>query len=201
MINDVTKEIFKRFDSELFVETGLFRAQTAVIVRSWFRKLKIIEIEINPEYCNYGEELFKYDENMSIYQSDSKIFLRDKIDIFEKYNSPVFYLDAHWDPNQWPLRDEIKYISALRNPIIIIDDFKTPGPDGKPSPDHGYDSYNGQDCDTEYILDLIKPKTDCVFYAKEPTIDGQGCGIVFINRKHKELKEKLSGIDLIMERI
>ena len=74
-------------------------------------------------------------------------------------------------------------------------------PDGTPSPRHGYDSYNGQDCDMDYIVDLVKPKTDAVYYAKEPTVDGQGCGIIFINRNHDEIKKIIDCDNLIVEHL
>tara|TARA_Y100000593_G_C4245520_1_gene304450 strand:- start:330 stop:935 length:606 start_codon:yes stop_codon:yes gene_type:complete len=201
MINDVSKQIIKNFNSELFVETGLFRGSTAVVVRSWFKDLKIVEIEINPVYCGYGKSIFRNDKNTTIVNADSKSYLSSQIMNFSQYNNPVFYLDAHWDPANWPLRGEIESISRLDKPIIIIDDFKTPNSDGTISDRHGYDSYMGQDCDKEYVADLIKPYTDCIFYAKEPTVDGQGCGIIFINRNHDEIAKLVNMDDFISEKL
>jgi hypothetical protein len=201
MINDVAKQIIKNFNSEMFIETGFFRGSTAVVVRSWFKDLKIREIEINPTYCTYGNSIFRNDRNTKIINSDSKNYLLNNIDDFRDYKNPVFYLDAHWDPANWPLRSEIENISRLESPIIIIDDFKTPNPDGTPSSRHGYDSYLGQDCDKDYILDLIKPHTDSIFYAKEPTIDGQGCGIIFINKNYNQISELLNMDDFISEKL
>ena len=85
--------------------------------------------------------------------------------------------------------------------MIIIDDFKTPNPDGTISDKHGFDSYLGQDCDKDYILDLIKPHTDCIFYAKEPTIDGQGCGIIFINKNYHEIVKLIDTNNFISEKL
>tara|TARA_R110000824_G_scaffold324562_2_gene511543 strand:+ start:4674 stop:5279 length:606 start_codon:yes stop_codon:yes gene_type:complete len=201
MINDVAKDIIEAFNSEIFIETGFFRASTAVIIRSWFPKLPIFEVEINPEFYRYGVNLFENDENITIVNSESKEFLKNNINMFKEYSNPVFYLDAHWDPNNWPLRGEVEYISTLPSPIILIDDFKTPGPDGMPSPNHGYDSYNGHDCGKEYIEDLIKPVTDCIYYARKPNIDGQGSGIIFVNREYEEIKNIISDLDLIVEKL
>ena len=199
MINDVAKQIIKNFQSDLFVETGFFRGSTTTVVRSWFKDLKIIEIEINPLYCEYGRKIFKNDPNTTIIQSDSKSYLKNNINLFKDNNNPVFYLDAHWNPKAWPLRGEIENICKLESPIIIIDDFKTPNEDGTISSRH--DSYDGKDCDKDYILDLIKPHTDSMFYAKDPTVDGQGCGIIFIKRDLKEIKELIDMKDFIVEKI
>ena len=201
MINDVAKQIIDVFNTDLFVETGFFRGSTTAVVRSWFKDLSILEVEINPLYCQYGKQIFRNDPNTEIVLSDSKEFLRNNVSKFSEKNNPMFYLDAHWDPNNWPLRGEITSICKLDSPIIIIDDFKTPNEDGSPSKDHGYDSYLGVDCDKDYILDLIKPHTDFVLYAKKPTIDGQGCGIIFINRNYDEIKSNLNLSDFIVEKI
>jgi hypothetical protein len=201
MINDASKQVIKNFKADVFVETGFFRGQTAVVVRSWDKDINIVEVEINPEYCQYGESIFKNDKNTNIIQGDSGVFLLNNIEMFREYENPVFYLDAHWDPNNWQLRNEIKNICRLKSPIIIIDDFKTPNPDGTISDRHGYDSYNGQDCDREYIEDLIKPHTDCVLYAKEPTIDGQGSGFIFVNRYYDDIVNKVNLDDFIVERL
>lgn len=201
MINDVAKEIIESFESDLFLETGFFRGSTTTVVRSWFKDISIFEIEINPVYCKYGNEIFRNDPNTKIILSDSKLFLKNNISMFSDNNNPLFYLDAHWDPKNWPLRDEISSISELESPIIVIDDFKTPNEDGTISQIHGYDSYLGVDCDKDYILDLIKPHTDCILYAKKPTIDGQGCGIIFINRNLEDIQEKLKLDNFIVEKI
>ena len=201
MINDVAKQIINNFKSDVFIETGFFRGSTAVVVRSWFKDIKIYEIEINPFYCEYGRQIFRNDNNTKIIQQDSKKFLSENINSFNDFNNPVFYLDAHWDPKNWPLRGEIQSICNLKSPIIIIDDFKTPNPDGTISNRHGYDSYDGRDCDKDYILDLIKPFTDSIYYAKEPTVDGQGCGIIFIGREHNEINKIINLDDFIMEKI
>ena len=201
MINDVAKSIIRDFESDIFVETGFFRGSTAVVIRSWFKDLEIVEVEINPIYCQYGREIFRNDPNTKIIQSDSKAFLKSNIDYFKKYNNHVFYLDAHWDPENWPLRSEIENICRLSTPIIIIDDFKTPNEDGTISSRHGYDSYAGVDCDKEYILDLISPHTDTIFYAREPTVDGQGSAIIFVNRNFEDINERINLSSLIAEKL
>lgn len=194
-INDVAKKIMVEYNSDAFIETGLFRGGTATIIRSWFPDVKIYEVEINPRYCEYGRNLFQNDPNTEIFLSDSKLFLENNIDMFKKHTNPLFFLDAHWDPKNWPLRDEIKYISKLDSPIVLIDDFKTPG---KP---YGFDTYDGVECSRAYIEDLIKPMTDYIYFAEECNQDGQGCGVVFLNRKHNDIKDKLRHLGLFGEKL
>jgi hypothetical protein len=194
-INDTAKNIMLAFNSEAFIETGLFRGGTPTIIRSWFPNIKIYEIEINPEFYNYGNELFCNDPNTEIILSDSKKYLEHNIEKFKKYSNPLFFLDAHWDPNNWPLREEIKYICELDNPIILIDDFKTPG---KP---YGYDSYKGKECSKDYISDLIKPFTDYIYFCENANQDGQGCGVIFINRTHNEIKAHMEKLSIFGEKL
>ena len=66
MINDVAKQIMESFKSDLFVETGFFRGSTTTVVRSWFKNISILEIEINPLYCKYGNQVFRNDPNTKI---------------------------------------------------------------------------------------------------------------------------------------
>jgi hypothetical protein len=74
-----------------------------------------------------------------------------------------FYLDAHGAPEYWPLLDELKVIAEAKIkhcPVIIIHDFKVPG---KP---WGFDSYNGQDLDLDYVLpslNKINPQFKLVY--------------------------------------
>jgi len=56
-----------------------------------------------------------------------------------------FYLDAHWE-KYWPLLDELQVIADNGvQPIIVIHDFFVPGSN------LGFDKYDGQRLDFEYI--------------------------------------------------
>ena len=87
-----------------------------------------------------------------------------------------------------------KYFDHFEN-IILIDDFKTPG---KP---YGYDSYKGSECSKEYIQDLLKPVTDYIYFAEEPSLDGQGCGVIFPNRTHDEIKDNMDKLGIFGEKL
>ena len=51
----------------------------------------------------------------------------------------LIYLDAHWDPQDLPLLEELKIIhSQIRHAIILIDDFRHPE-----DPGYGFDEYAG----------------------------------------------------------
>jgi hypothetical protein len=78
----------------------------------------------------------------------------------------VFYLDAHGGytyksdigGETWPIRDELEIIANynLNNSKIIIHDFKVPGFSDYPDrPWWGYDSFQGQSLDYNYIKDCI----------------------------------------------
>lgn len=73
-------------------------------------------------------------------------------DLIEHSKRPIlFFLDAHWGKS-WPLLDELAMISlehGTERSVIVIHDFKVPGTD------LGYDTYDGQDLDLEYVEDAI----------------------------------------------
>ena len=143
--------------------------------------------------------------NIQVDKAESTEWLKKNITEFTQSDSVFFYLDAHDDsslpeaynsgapveisPKKQPLREEISVILTLKNkPILSIDDWTVPG---------GYqDVYN-----LDLIRDLIRDRTDVIYFTQYWNLHGKFSAFVFIDRYEKELKTALNGLPLIMKRI
>lgn len=199
-INNLAKELIIRFKINRFIETGIYEGETMMLVSQWFNEIYkgkgyfIFEIDNNKEYCNNARKMAENDRRVIISQGDSVESLRFLIWRFIlPWDHLLVFLDAHWE-KYWPLRDEIKQLLYLRSkPIILIDDYKTPGRN------YAYDTWNYNDCGTEYIKDLIKDRVEKVYMFDKPNKDNRTCGILFVDRKEAEIDKILKGIPVIKE--
>lgn len=67
----------------------------------------------------------------------------------------AFWLDAHGAGYQWPLREEVRFVTETMpsSSAMMIDDFQIPG-----QPQFGYDKYRGQVCNLEFIRNSLAPR-------------------------------------------
>ena len=87
-------------------------------------------------------------------------FLHDlgRASIFDK--KVLFWLDAHGHGFEWPLKEEIAFITKnFKNAAIFIDDFKVPH-----NENFLWDSYDGQYCSFDYIKDSIVNDSYSLYY-------------------------------------
>ena len=209
MINEVAKDIIQIFECKTFVETGIYLADTLKLVSSWFTEFdsnfekgisnyKIFEVDLDHFRTENAHTLFGNNQNIIIQNESSEVFLENLIEqkIIDYNKINFFYLDAHWN-KYWPLRDEIKKILRIERQIIAIDDFKTLGKD------FGYDTYSAGDCSYELIADLIKDRTNVIYYAAIPNSNDRGFWIIFLDFYEDELNKKLESIQdkLIKQKI
>ena len=209
MINNVAYPIIQRFGVEKFIETGVYQGDTLMIVQDWFcemfgsefntgpwgqgvkGKYQIYEIENNAEYCsNFIIPKAQKQINVSIINSDSVEWLKRSIDLGElkEDDKCFFFLDAHQhnSPNPEPMRDEIEQILRLKNQIICIDDWAVPGKNP--------DIYN-----TNMIRDLVKDRTDVVYYSDRHNFHGKWSIFIFLDQQSKNLQLKLVDLPLLGE--
>jgi len=66
-------ELFSKFTTSTFVETGTCIGDTVNAVKDIFEN--IISIELHPELARISTERFKNNAHISIYQGDSSILL------------------------------------------------------------------------------------------------------------------------------
>ena len=134
------------FDILNVVETGTCLGSTTIFFSQNFENVH--SVEINNEYLNIARER---NPNANYYLGSSDQLLPQ---IIEKLNGKtIFFLDAHWE-NHCPLLNELNCIATMQNkPIIVIHDFNVP------NTSLGFDSYNGQVFNYEWI----KPKLDAIY--------------------------------------
>lgn len=145
-------EEFLRLKNHYFITSAIETGSCLYSTTKWLGENfeKVYTAEINLEFANYGRHKIENMPNVSAIISDSVSFLyllRHKL----QDERCIFFLDAHWG-HICPLKDELTAIAELRltlPPIITIHDFKTN------NPELGYDEYNGQPFEIDWILDEI----------------------------------------------
>ena len=118
---------------------------------------KVYTVESNAEYANYGRtwsvDPLQGLNNVTADIDDSVRWLHKRINhTLQPTDRCIFYLDAHWEQS-CPLLQELDAISNIKTiepPIIAIHDFYTG------NPELGYDTYNGQRFDWEWIRPSIE---------------------------------------------
>jgi hypothetical protein len=75
---------------------------------------------------------------------------QDYADVFDEEKA-LFWLDAHGHGFDWPLRQEVEFVSSnIKHGYVLIDDFKVPGVEA-----FGYSAYDGQVCSRDYIKEAM----------------------------------------------
>jgi len=121
-----TLSLSKKFNSNIFVETGTHIGDNILILKDYFNSL--YTIEISEKYFNIAKEKISKFNNIKLYLGDSSEILTQ---ILNEINSnPVIFLDAHWNEIN-PILNELDIIKNSKlKPIIIIHDFFVPDGNG-----------------------------------------------------------------------
>lgn len=167
------KHIIESNNIKTVIETGTYLGSTTKWLSQWTDTVHTIEL--NPENYNKAVRNLKENRNVEVWHGNSSELLKEILALHK--DEPLFiFLDAHWNDFN-PLLDELKVIADNKlKPIIAIHDFKVPG-----HPELGFDSYNGQDYDWDWIKDSVKE-----IYGEDFTVEynseaaGAKRGIVFI---------------------
>ena len=148
-------------------------------------KWDLYKIAKNCELNCIGDHRLEVEKikNFNIHLSDTRRYL-EKILPNHKNKNTFFYLDAHWDENDYPLLEELELLSSISHltPIIAIDDFKTPGKA------FGYDHYKNAICGADYIKDTVKDVTDTIYCCPNSNMHNRGQGFIFYNRNKKDIQ-------------
>ena len=140
-------------DCDYFIETGTNVGSTLSYVARTYPDIQCFSCE--PDKPSF-DEAFKntsQHNNVEIFNESSQDFIRrietDKKDLFDK--KVLFWLDAHGYGFEWPLKEEIAFITNnFKKAYILIDDFKVPDLDC-----FKWDEYKGQVCSFDFIKDAI----------------------------------------------
>lgn len=179
-------ELVNQFKINFVIETGTCLGGTT----NWFAEKvvfnfkKVFTIELNEIYQRVAKQFC--DENSSniefvLGDSSNKIGEILELNPKMKDEAILFFLDAHWG-NHCPLRDELVQIAnnCRKAPIIVIHDFVVPN-----NSELGYDTYNGQPLDYNYIQDLLPSiyGEDNFEVSYNSMLMGAKRGVIFITPK------------------
>jgi len=175
------KLLVEKFNIKKIIETGTYHGWSTIKL-SEFEK-EVVSIEISPEnYAKAVENIKKNNlSNVEILLGSSPEILENLVSFDEK--NLLIFLDAHWH-NYWPIHDELRVLITKKvKPVLVIHDFFVPNENG--SPKFGFDRYNGQNLDFDYIKTYIfEMYGDNGFeYHYNKSIDCVDSGLIFIYPK------------------
>lgn len=117
-------------ESEVFIETGTAGGQTIFFVARNFQELECYTCEVSKINIDIAAENIKGLTNvklMNIKSPDALYYIKNNYNenIFEK--KICFWLDAHGGAGDFPLNEEIIYITSnFKDFTVFIDDFAIP---------------------------------------------------------------------------
>lgn len=148
--------------TKVYVETGANVGSTlAYVARSypWLRCLSCEPDRLAFEQASANAG--KYG-NVSLFSGTSQQLI-EHLSTHESgiFSEPCFFwLDAHGYGFEWPLEEELEFITQrFKSGYILIDDFKVPGRDH-----FGYDVYEHQICSYDYVKDSLNPQKSYRLY-------------------------------------
>lgn len=132
-------EYKKKFDYEIFIETGTHKGNMVQAMKNRFKK--IYSIELGDELYKKTKERFINDNHIVLFKGDSGIILPEILKII---GAPaIFWLDAHYSEGDTargeidtPIELELSAIfnHPIKNHVIMIDDARCfNGKDGYPT--------------------------------------------------------------------
>ncbi|NJO81613.1 MAG: hypothetical protein HC828_01825 [Blastochloris sp.] len=149
-------------DIDSFVETGAFSGETVHYMATTYR-LPCYSCEPDNERVCIAQERVRTCAQTVITQEESPTLLR-RLATTLAGQRILFWLDAHGYGFDWPLREELAIITATwPTAVVLIDDFRVPGRDW-----FGFDVYDGQICEVDYVHDLIAPYSYRLWYPTYP---------------------------------
>jgi hypothetical protein len=133
---EMVRDMFATVDFRVVVETGTYRATTALFLKE-LSDSPLATIEAQSRYYHYASRRLRGVPNITLLHSDSPRALR-VLAAQRPWNSnpAFFYLDAHW-LDSLPLIGELQMISrGWADYAVLVDDFKVPD-----DPGYAYDDY------------------------------------------------------------
>ena len=175
---DKFHEIITTNEIETVIETGTYLGATTKHLAQWTRTVHTIEIK--KEHYDKAKNNLKSIGNIEMHYGNSAEILLNILSNLENKEKVFIFLDAHWQEYN-PLLDELRSIkSAGLKPIIAIHDFKV-----EEHPELGYDTYNGQDYEWDWIKEGVEDIYGVDGYTVEYNSKATGAmrGIIFLQSK------------------
>lgn len=183
LLKEYVENLIKKHKIKTILEGGTYLGSTTKL----FAKMaKTYSIEIDKTYYETAKDYLTdeiINKSVELFEGSTLQWmpiLLEKI----KSNNYLFFCDSHWGSHN-PLIEELAIIAKLKQkPFIIIHDFKVPN-----DPTLGYDSYNGQDYDFNWIkssLELIYGVDGYQYEYNNDNANGAKRGIISIKPKRKK---------------
>jgi len=141
---------------KVFVETGSNVGSTLRYVARMYPGLRCLSCEPDGSAFEQAKANAGKYPNVTLFQGMSQDFIaylkENQSSLFSE--RCFFWLDAHGYGFEWPLEEELDFITQnFHSGYILIDDFKVPGRD-----QFGYDVYQHQICSFDYVKDSLNPQ-------------------------------------------
>jgi len=154
-------------DCEWFVETGTNVGSTLAYVARTYPGVECLSCEPDPEAFERAQKNTSSFSNATVFPETSQAFMErletEYSHLFSE--NALFWVDAHGFGFEWPLREEVSFISShFERGYMLIDDFRVPRHE-----EFGYDNYEGQECTMRYIEDVIDEGWDYQLYYPDYT--------------------------------
>jgi hypothetical protein len=145
-----------------FIETGTNVGTTLAHIARSYPHVQCFSCEPNRRAFKRAIKNVKRFPNVAVYNETSQVFVKrlkcERTDLFDE--ECMFWLDAHGYGFEWPLKEELCFITTeFRAGYILIDDFKVPGLDH-----FVYHRYQGQVCSYDYVKDAIQEDVEHALY-------------------------------------
>lgn len=137
---------------DYFVETGADVGSTLAYVARTYPNIQCLSCEPNIDAFSQATQNTALHTNVTIYGETSQKFIK-RLTQFKGIleGEVLFWLDAHGHGFEWPLRDELNFITNnFTRAFVLIDDFLVPELDC-----FGYDEYLGQVCSFDYVKNSL----------------------------------------------
>lgn len=149
----IVDEVLQR--TQAFVETGAHVGSTARYVARNYPDISVYSCEPDVQAYMQAQANLRDCANARVYNMESPVFLQFLHDEHPWLQTSVnlYFLDAHGGGFQWPLKEELAFVTeSLPAGYILIDDFKVPGMDH-----FGYGRYDQDECSFAYIRKSFSP--------------------------------------------
>lgn len=141
-IGEEIAKLVKEHGIEQIIETGTYLGNTT---KKLVLMAPTLSIEINVENWRRAKINCEGIKGIDLLFGNSIDMLKEYLPLYTD-KKLLFFLDAHWG-EYCPLLDELELIANHGiKPVIVIHDFKVPK-----RPELGFDSYNGQPFELEWI--------------------------------------------------
>lgn len=172
-------DIIERVKPTCWVETGTHMGWTCMWLAERYPELMIYTVERDDDFFQRASQNLAPYPNVKICHNDSRSFLWEMLHQLDEVETPIIFLDAHWNPPP-PLKEECHAVSKLKGFVLLLDDFQCYQPDHSGDTFYSRASTQGQAYknDFSYTASELQEADICHYRPSFPPVDGHnGIGL------------------------